>query len=609
MNSAGDCLGSLRVLTTTDLHMQILPYDYFIDRPEAGAGLVQLADQISALQADPSALTLLFDNGDFLQGNPLADTVAQAPPSSAMHPMIAAFSALRYDAVGLGNHEFNYGLPFLRRAVQKAPFPLVCANIDWRDQAPIAQPFAILDRSIRCNDGCDHPIRIGVVGFVPPQVTQWDKVMLGDAIACRDIVEAAQDIVPHIKAAGADVVIALCHAGIGGTDHVQGMENAAVPLAAVPGIDVILTGHTHDIFPDPAGTTSAAVDPVAGRLHGKPAVGAGFHGHALGVITLALRRNANSWQITDSTSRIIPADPAPAKGKIASMIRAAAHSAHDATLRRIRQPVARTAVPIHSYFACTKPDLPGQILGDALIAHARTVLPDCDLPMVAAVSPIRAGGLAGPAHYVAIPPGPVAQRDICAIYPYADTPVVMRRTGAELLDWLEQAVSGYHRIKPGVADQPLLNPEFPAYVFDAFCGLTYAIDLTQPPRHDATGRIIAPEARRITDLCCDGRVVRPDDWFAVVATSYRTFGGGGFAPVPMHDVLAMPRTPIRDILTAAFQARQIIDAPVRPNWRFAPIPDTAAQFASAHEAGAHLTDGMTQQGASTGGFVRYSLAF
>lgn len=606
---ADACHGRLRILETTDLHMQILPYDYFMDRPDASTGLVQLADLITNLRADASALTLLFDNGDFLQGNPLADTVAVTSLSDAVHPMIAVFSELRYDAVGLGNHEFNYGLPFLRRALRDAPFPVICANLDWQAEAPIARPFAVLDRVIRCEDGHDHAIRIGVVGFVPSQVTQWDKVTLADTIASRDMIEAAEDIVPRIKAAGADIVIALCHTGIGAADHTPGMENAAVPLAAVPGIDAILMGHTHEVFPDPARPASESVDPVAGRLHGKPAVGAGFHGNALGVITLSLRRDAHGWHVVDHESRVVPAKPVASDSRISAAVNAAAQPAHTATLQRIRQPVARSVVPINSYFACVAPDLPCQLLGAVLISEARSIIAGNDLPIVAAVSPFRAGGPGGPAHYVAIPPGPVTLRDVCAIYPYADTPVILHRTGAELLSWLEQSVSGYHRIMPGAMEQPLLNPDFAAYVFDTFCGLTYAVDLTQPPRHDAAGGIVLPEANRITDLRHNGRAVRPDDRLAVVANSYRAFGGGGFPPVSMNDVIAMPRQPIRDILSAGFQARQVIDEPIRPIWRFAPVPDTYADFTSAPEGRHHLTDRISHVGAGAGGFDRYRLAF
>ena len=113
--------GTIRIVETTDLHMQILPFDYFTDQPDRTKGLVQLADQIVSLQSAPDGLTLLFDNGDFLQGNPLADLIAENGLHNAVHPMIGAFATLRYDAVALGNHEFNYGLAFWTRCCAMPP--------------------------------------------------------------------------------------------------------------------------------------------------------------------------------------------------------------------------------------------------------------------------------------------------------------------------------------------------------------------------------------------------------------------------------------------------------------------------------------------------------
>ena len=599
----------LQILATTDLHMQILPYDYFADQPDLRAGLVQLADQITALQADPAALTLLFDNGDFLQGNPLADTIAAKAPLKVPHAIMQAFATLRYDAVGLGNHEFNYGLPFLHGVVQQAPCPVVCANIDWQGHPACAQPFALLDRSIRCADGTDIAIRIGVVGFVPPQVADWDRLILNNMVTTRDIVTAALDIIPRMKVAGADIIVALCHAGVGASDHTPGMENAAVPLAAIPGIDVIVTGHTHDLFPDPARPPAAHMDPVAGRLHGKPAVGAGFHGHALGVIRLDLRHMADGWHIMRHTSRTVPASSQPAQGKASRQISTAVQADHAATLVLIRQPIAQTKVPIHSFFARVSLDLPTQILGAALIRHAGLERPDLDLPVIAAVAPLRAGGQAGPGHYVHIAPGPITRRDVSAIYPFADTPVLLHQTGQQVHDWLEQAVSGYNRILPQQADQPLFHPCFAPYVFDVICGLSYTIDLSQPARHDVAGKVIAPNASRIRDLRYQGRAVQAFDVFLMVSNSYRAFGGGGYPAAMPQDVLHLSPTPLRDILTDWISDQQILDRQSQPAWRFASITQASALFRSASAARRYISGNITHAGAAPDGFDRYRLMF
>jgi 2',3'-cyclic-nucleotide 2'-phosphodiesterase / 3'-nucleotidase len=200
-------------------------------------------------------------------------------------------------------------------------------------------------------------------------------------------------------------------------------------------------------------------------------------------------------------------------------------------------------------------------------------------------------------------------RDVSAIYPYADTSVILHRTGKQVHDWLEQAVSGYRQIRPEQSGQPLLDPDFAAYVFDAFYGLTYCIDLTQPPRHDAAGRIIHPDARRITDLSHNGRPIRPDDGFAVVVNSYRAFGGGGFAAVPMAEVLLLSRQPVRTILTAYLQARKRINDDPAPVWHFAPITGASAFFLSAPQGAGHLTAQVSHDGPDAAGFDRYRVTF
>ena len=602
------CAATLRVLATTDLHMQILPFDYFTGRPDTTRGLVQLADQIMALKSDPEVLTLLFDNGDFLQGNPLADTIAQAGNDDHTHPMIAAFGALRYDAVALGNHEFNYGLPFLRAAVKNAAFPVLCANINWRAEIACAQPYTLLNREVRCTDGHLRPISIGVLGLVPPQITDWDRAALQGTIGTSDMVATARRLVPKIKAAGADVIIALCHTGIGAAEYVPGMDNAAVPLAAVPGIDVILTGHKHEIFPDPGRKPTPHIDPVAGQLHGKPAVSAGFCGNMLGVITLDLEYDDPSgWRISRHESKMIPASTAPAQSKVSHQIVDAIQPHHTATLARMSQPVAHTTGRIHNFFATVAADLPRQILAEALVADAASCLPGLKLPLIAAVSPFHVGGRAGAGHYIDVPPGPINQREICAVYPYADTPVVVRQTGQALRDWLERAVSGYCRITPGSAGQPLLNPLFPAYTFDALYGLTYTVDLSRPARHDAAGSVIVPQTNRIVDLRYLGRQVQPDDLFAVTVNSYRVFGGGGYVPIPENDILHRCRQPTQDTLADHLRLQARIDVVPRTVWRFAPVAEAGAVFSSAPEGRHHARHPIRHLGPGEAGFHTYEL--
>ena len=187
----------IRILETTDLHMQLMGYDYFADQPTPDLGLIPLAGLIEAHREDLHVTTFLFDNGDFLQGNPLADYVTSDAQAGTPHPMIAAFNALSYDAVALGNHEFNYGLDVLDSVLSTADFPALCANVKRTDGSDLVPPYVIIDKQIMCSDGHLRQLRVGVIGLVPPQIVRWDKPALAGQLTACDIVETARHAALH----------------------------------------------------------------------------------------------------------------------------------------------------------------------------------------------------------------------------------------------------------------------------------------------------------------------------------------------------------------------------------------------------------------------------
>ena len=592
--------------------MQILAYDYFSDHAEPQTGLIQLADRIAALRAEPDVTTLLFDNGDFLQGNPLADYLSNGQAGGDEHPMIAAFNTLGYDAITLGNHEFDYGLPFLRAALAGARFPVVCANIHSLKGTALAQPYTILDRMIRCSDGTQRNLRIGVIGFVPPQVTLWERAGLRGQLHADDIVASAQAHVPALRAAGADIVVALCHSGIGPAIHTPGMENAAVPLAAVAGVDVILAGHTHEFFPGDSHPANAAIDPVRGTLHGKPAVMAGFCGNCLGVIDLELDLSGPDPRIvshnTGLQQAISDAVTSPLKDRLMQEVQ----TAHNATLQEIRQPVAQTRTRLHSYFATLMPDLPQKLLAEAQCRAVAQVLSDTahrDLPILSATAPFRSGGHAGAGHYIDVPPGPMALRDAAAIYPFTNTLCAVRRTGVQLRNWLERSAAHFRRIRAGEADQPLIDNHIPAYCYDTIFGLTYRFDLSAAARFGPDADLTDPQASRLKDLRHAGREVADEDLFVIATNSYRAFGGGGFDSIPPEDMLYVSNSKIRDILVGDLRARGTVDDTAPHCWEFAPIPGASALFHSAPNARHYMPQGVSHVRRDTNGFDLYRLTF
>lgn len=602
--------GTLRLLATSDLHTQIMPWDYLADVPCPGRGLARLATLIARARAEVPDCVLL-DNGDFLQGSPLGDLVAAAG-IDGIHPMIAAMNALGYDAATLGNHEFSHGLPFLDRSLRDATFPIVSANIFAEPgHRPFVAPFTVLTRMLTLG-GQTHPLRIGVMGFAPPQLVTWDHQHLAGAITTEDILTAAHRTLPLLRATGVDLVIALSHSGIGDPTPLPGTENASAAVAALPGVDVLVAGHTHLTFP-PADAPDAT-------LSGTPAVMPGFFGSHLGVIDLTLTRDDAGWHVVDHRSRLWPIARRAADGQVAPLvssdaaIEAIAAPAHTATLAWARQRIGHNTARLHSYFSLIRACASVRVVSRAQTAHVTRALAGtafAGLPILSAAAPFRAGGRGGPENYSHIGVGDLAMRHISDLYIHPNTVTALQISGSELAAWLEQSASLYHRIRPGERDQMLIDPDFPSFNFDNIDGVTYRIDLSRPSRHDAQGAIVNPGSHRITDLRHDGAPVAPDARFVLATNSYRTGGSGNFPGARPDRVIYASGRLNTDVLLDHIVAQGGIPAPGPANWGFVPMPGTSVLVdTSPHSA--RFTDDQPQGtlkplGLMPDGFLRYRL--
>ncbi|MEO0504101.1 MAG: bifunctional 2',3'-cyclic-nucleotide 2'-phosphodiesterase/3'-nucleotidase, partial [Pseudomonadota bacterium] len=368
----------LRIMETTDLHVHVFPYDYYADRPRDTVGLSRTASLIQAVR-DEATNALLIDNGDFLQGNPMGDYIAyeRGMKDGDTHPIIAAMNTLGFDASTLGNHEFNYGLDFLMKALAGADFPVVSANValelgsDPTKDKTLIPPFTILDHTVTDGDGVDHPIKVGLIGFVPPQIMNWDRRHLERNVQARDIIETAKAYIPLMKEQGVDIIVALSHSGIGAADAREGMENAAVPLAGLDGVDAILTGHSHLVFPSPGYAEFAGADVDAGTLMGTPATMGGFWGSHMGLIDLLIEKDGAAWRVVSATSEARPIAQRNEDRSITPLVEddpavlASVQAEHDATLAYVRRAVGKTDAPLHSYFALVADDPSVQIVSIA----------------------------------------------------------------------------------------------------------------------------------------------------------------------------------------------------------------------------------------------------
>jgi 2',3'-cyclic-nucleotide 2'-phosphodiesterase/3'-nucleotidase len=616
----------LRIMETTDLHVHVFPYDYYADKPRDTIGLARTASLIKAIR-DEATNSLLIDNGDFLQGNPMGDYIAyeRGMKEGDTHPVIQAMNTLGFDASTLGNHEFNYGLDFLMKSLAGANFPVVNANIalkmgsDPTKDKTLIPPYVILDHKVTDGTGAEHNIMVGLIGFVPPQVMGWDRRHLEGNVQARDILETAKAYLPQIKEKGADIIIALSHSGIGSADASEGMENASVPLAGMEGIDAILTGHSHLVFPSPTYADFAGADVDAGTLMGTPACMGGFWGSHMGLIDLLIEKDGNEWRVVSAESEARPISMRNEDRSTTALVEsddailASVQTEHDETLAYVRRAVGKTDAPLHSYFALVADDPSVQIVSIAQLWYIEQMMKGTvheGLPILSAAAPFKAGGRGGPEYFTDVPKGDVAIKNVSDLYLYPNTARAVRVTGQQVKDWLERSAGIFNQVALGAQDVVLLNPSFPSYNFDVIDGVTYQIDLSQPSKYNTKGVLIDADASRIVDLSFNGTPLDMGAEFIIATNNYRAGGGGSFpGATPETTVFEGPDTN-RDVIVRYIVEQGTISPRADGNWSFKPMEGTSVLFDTGPAAEAYLDQvdiNIEEAGDGPDGFARFRI--
>jgi 2',3'-cyclic-nucleotide 2'-phosphodiesterase/3'-nucleotidase len=512
------------------------------------------------------------------------------------------------------------------KSLAGAGFPVVCANVakklgaSPREDTTLLPPYVILERELTDGAGTRHPIKIGLIGFVPPQVMNWDRRHLEGNVQARDILETARAYVPQMKEQGADIIIALSHSGIGSAQESEGMENASVPLASIEGIDAIMTGHSHLVFPSSGYADFAGVDAEQGTIHGKPATMGGFWGSHMGLIDLMLERDGAGWRVVGHASQARPISKRNEDRSITALVDsvpavlASVQTEHDETLAYVRRAVGKTDAPLHSYFALVADDPSVQIVSIAQTWYIEQMLKGTEyegLPILSAAAPFKAGGRGGPEYYTDVPKGDVAIKNVADLYLYPNTARAVKVTGAQVKDWLERSAGMFNQITPGEADQVLLNPSFPSYNFDVIDGVTYEIDLSQPSKFGPKGELENPEANRIVNLSFNGAPIDPEQSFIIATNNYRAGGGGAF-PGAMGDTIVFegPDTN-RDVIVRYIVEKGTISPRADANWRFAPLESTSVLFDTGPKAESYVDSlesiRIEPAGEGPDGFARYRI--
>jgi len=610
----------LRLMETTDIHTNIVPYDYYQDAETDAFGLAKTATLIKAAREE-APNSLLFDNGDLIQGSPLGDFKARVEvlQEGEVHPVYQAMNLLGYDAGNVGNHEFNYGLEFLNLTLEGANFPYISANVYRADgEENYFEPYVILEREVTDEAGKTHPLKVGVIGFVPPQIMVWDKSNLAGKVTAKDIVETAEKFVPEMRQAGADIVVAVPHSGFEAGER-QGMdENAVLYLSKVEGIDAIMFGHAHSVFPSEQFEGYPGADLGAGTINGVPSVMPGFWGDHLGVIDLTLTLEGDAWTVTDSSTEARPIYDSENETSLAATdpeIVAAVTEAHEGTLAYIRSEVAETEAPITSFFAQVLDDPSVQIVNQAQTWYTERAVQGTEyegLPILSAAAPFKAGGRGGAEYYTNIPKGELAIKNVADLYIYPNTLKVVKLTCAEVRAWLERSAGQFNKITKGRPEQPLLNEDFRSYNYDVIDGVTYQIDVSQPSKYDADGNVVDENAQRIVNLQYDGEPVTDDQAFLVATNNYRASGGGAFPGLDGSSIVIDSPDENRQVLIDYLTETEIVNPSADDNWSFTDLPgEVTATFESAAAAQEAIPEdaAISFAGPSAEGFGTYEITF
>ncbi|MFE2524936.1 bifunctional metallophosphatase/5'-nucleotidase [Streptomyces sp. NPDC059382] len=537
---------SFTVMGTTDLHGNVFNWDYFTDKEfddkaHNDVGLAKISTLVNRVRAQKGRRnTLLIDAGDTIQGTQLSYYYAKVDPITArrgpVHPMAQAMNAIGYDAAALGNHEFNYGIPVLRKFEEQCDFPLLGANaLDAKTLRPAFPPYSIH----RLRTPCGRDVKVAVLGLTNPGIAIWDKANVQGKMTFPGLEEQAAKYVPKLRSMGADVVIVSAHSGSSGTssygDQLPHIENAAGLVAEqVPGIDAILVGHAHTEIPEYR---------VKNKATGKDVVLSEplKWGQRLTLFDFELTWAKGSWSVSKVSAQVLNSNEV----------------AEDPKIVRLLSDEHRKVVGYVN-----------QVIGTSTQAMSSADGPVKDVPIIDLINHVQAetvkAALAGGewaalpvlsqascfSRTAAIPAGQVTIKDAAGLYPFENTLEARLLTGAQVKDYLEYSARYYVQTAPGVPVDPakLTNAEnIPDYNYDAVYGLTYDVDIAQPV------------GARITGLSFQGKAVDPAARFVLAVNNYRASGGGNFPHVPQARQLWANSDEIRNVIIQWVKAKGTVD--------------------------------------------------
>ncbi|MEY9489271.1 2',3'-cyclic-nucleotide 2'-phosphodiesterase/3'-nucleotidase [Streptomyces calvus] len=537
---------ALTVMGTTDLHGHVFNWDYFknaeyTDAAGNAQGLARVSTLVNQVREEKGRHnTLLLDAGDTIQGTPLTYYYAKVDPITAeggpVHPMAQAMNAIGYDAVALGNHEFNYGIETLRRFEEQCDFPLLGANaLDARTLKPAFPPYFM--KTFRVKGA--PPVKVAVLGLTNPGIAIWDKAYVQGKLTFPGLEEQAAKWVPKLRSMGADVVVVSAHSGSSGTssygDQLPHVENAAANVARqVPGIDAILVGHAHQeieelrVTNEETGRDVVLSEPLC-------------YAERLTLFDIELVFARGRWTVESVKASLRDAatvEDDPAVTKLLS-------DEHAQVVAYVNQVVGTATETLTTTEARYKDapiiDLIAKVQEDVVKA-ALAGTEYASLPVLSQASPFS--------RTARIPAGEVTIRDLSSLYVYDNTLVAKLMTGAQVRAYLEYSAEYFVQTAAGapVDVAKLTNAgNRPDYNYDYVSGLAYDIDIARPA------------GSRIQNLTFGGAPLDDAQRFVFAVNNYRANGGGAFPHVASAKELWAESTEIRTRIAEWVTAKGVLD--------------------------------------------------
>ena len=518
----------ITILGTSDMHGNIWGFSYEDSKETDNNGMARLYTYIQQVRAE-NPNTILIDAGDDIQGTIMTDDIYNKIPEEP-HPVVAAMNYMGYDAMTLGNHEFNWGIDTMQKILSQAQFPVLAANVkDASGGFVTGAGWTIVEK-----DG----VKVAVIGVVTPDVPIWDGGKEG-VEACT--YEAANTAVKNAIAEigdGADVIVVSAHMGMYAEfDEDGGSDSAQKILDDNPEIDVLQVAHNHVVVSETQGDTV-----IGGVRNG---------GRDIARFDLTLDQNNH---VTDATVEIVDmtgVTPSQALRDI-ELVKESHQKTIDFITGGGSGEDGEGGAALGSTTAKFQPV--DEIAG----------LPEGKLQDTAVMDLINKVQLENSGADVSaaalfkdtsdLPEGDINYGNIFDIYKFDNTLYRVTVTGKELKGYMEWAAACYNQWVPGDINISF-DPEYPGYLYDMFAGVDYEIDLSQP------------KGERIKNVMFKGAPLQDDQTLTLAVNNYRYSSA-----LKAQNLIAGKKewessNSIRDMIVAYLAEHAPISPEVDNNWK------------------------------------------